>query len=358
MAYAEGTATDQFDLLGKIYLFLSSNGYTTLFVSDSSTYSTGALEGSSSSKRLHAYKDSRSLNFRSTSGAAIIPTYTQRRYGIGFNLGTSYNETLGWANQAGVTRILSSSLETPAFCWCNGAVSYKMFLWDDPFTFLVYIKHSETMLSQIYFSEISTKYGSWDGGNIFLSSWDNSSNSINSSYSVLNSSFLSPNLSFNTTGSVGGYFTGALKFETTGVISSGNTWATRGTPNDGDSADALFLPYCGWPMSHGSSITSKSYEYLANGYMDCLLHSLPAAFTSPIVLLPIQPALIRSTSTLRCSLLGELPYLKMTAGPTSLQEQIVTYDGAQYMLLQLGIPLAYSNGNYINTFLAVEYEGS
>lgn len=358
MAYTEGTATDQFDLLGKIKLFLEDNGWTIeSYVADTSTYNSGATEGSANAKRLHASKSGRCLNFRSTSAAAIIPTYTGRRYGIGFSLGTAYDSSKGWANQTGVARILSSSLECPAFCWCNGAVSYRMFLWDSPFMLLIYLKHSSTFFSQMYFGTISPKYGTWVGGDIFLSSWTNSIQSTDASYTSHGASFLSSSEGFSSDGSIGMPFNGALNLSTSGIVSSGNTWPTRGTPDGGSASDSLVIPCLGQPMSHGSS-SDKTHYYLANNAMDTLLQAMPSAFMSPICLLPIQPALIRSLATLRCSLLGELPHMKLTAGPTTLAEQIVTYADTEYILLPLGTPATYTSGNYINPLLAVEYEGS
>jgi len=355
MAYSEGTATDQFDLLGKIKLFFEDEGWTIeSYVTDTSTYQPTWTEGSSNAKRLHVSKSGRCLNFRSTYSAAIIPNYTSRRWGIGFNMGTAYDPSKGWADQPGVARILSLDTEAPAYCWCNGAISYRMFLWDSPFTFLVHIKHSSTMFSQIYFGEISSKYGAWDGGDVFLSSWGENASDL--TYTVNGKSFLGPE--FSTDGSSSGYYDGALKITTSGIVGSGNPWPTRGPHTYSvDSADSLFIPFMGHAASHGTSDVRR-YEWLSNTLGDSLLQAMPSSFMSPIVLLSIQPAIIRSSSPLRYSLLGEFPHMKITAGPLSLQWQIVTYGGTQYILLPMGTPVTYSQGCYINPLLAVEYEGS
>ncbi|MGD9610456.1 MAG: hypothetical protein AB7U59_13690 [Desulfovibrionaceae bacterium] len=359
MSYTEGTASDQFDLLGKIKLFLEDNSWIiNSYVTDTTTCDTNFPEKSTSAKRLHASKNNHYINFRSTQFAAItVNNMGGAGYGIGFNVSTGYDSSKKVLNQPGRPSVYDLGMELYSFCFVNGAVSYKMFLFDSPFTFLVYIKYSSTMFGQIYFAEIDTKYGSWDGGNIFLSSWDTSQTA--SSYSSLFGSFLSHNTYFSSVGSLGSTFKGAINITTTGAIPSGNTWPTRGVPRIGSalgssttaSADNLFIPFMGWPESFGNS-SSRSTSYLMNDLNSSLLQCLPAAFTSPLVLLPIQPALSG------CSLLGEIPYMKITAGPTSLQEQIVTYAGKRYILLPLGTPATYSNGNYINPLLAVEYEGA
>lgn len=338
MAYTEGTATDQFDLLGKIKLFLEDNGWTTASYTTDSTNS----EQSSSAKRLHIYKNGRYLNFRSTLGGYIINMYNIQRWGIGFNIGTGYNSSSPWGYQPGVT---SFGNPMQNILYVNSSVSYKMFLWDSPFTFFVHIQNSSIVFGQMYFGEISPKYGSWDGGTIFLSNLS-AVTATGESYASAGSrdgvfidsaSFTSPTTDL---------FKGAINITTSGVIPNSYTWATYGTfQSDSLSIYSLLVP---------SLLSSPTLGENDNNLANRLLLSMPPSFNTPIILLPIQPALVRDQTNYRYSLLGELPYMKITRGSSSLSGSVVTYGGTKYILL----PIGYSSTDAYQLFVAVEYEGS
>ena len=356
MHYVQGTCTDQFDLLGNIENFFSDNGWTVnSYTADIKTYNASYAEGSLNAKRLHVTNGTQYLNYRSTSGAIPIQAVGYRHYGIDFNMGSGYSSTLAWDEQPGVPTYRPNGYALASHLYLNGAASYHMWLFDSPFTFFLYIKYSTTSFGQLYLGTMSTKYGSWDGGNLFLSSCGVNASAAASAESFLGRPFTIAAANYPYPVSAGGYFRGALNLTTSGVISSGNTWPTHlgisGTASDND---PYFIPFVGWPQSFGYSVT-KNQNTLLSDMNSCLLQALPAAFMSPTILLPIQPALWRDSGLSRYSLLGELSHMKITAGPASLQEQVITYAGTQYILLPLGTPTTNTYGNYINPFLAVEY---
>jgi hypothetical protein len=359
MAYAEGTCTDQFDLLGKIKNFFSDNGWTVnSYTADIQTYSPSYVEGSPNAKRLHVTNGTQYLNFRSTSGAMPIQAVGYRHYGIDFNMGSGYSSALAWDEQAGVPTYRPNGYALASHLYLNGAASYRMWLLDSPFTFFLYIKYSTTSFGQLYFGTISTKYGSWDGGDLFLSSCGVNASAAASPESFLGRPFTIYAGNYSYPSSTGGYFRGALHLTTPGAVSSGNLWPTHLVVSDtATNNDPYFIPFVGWPQSFGYASDKNQYTLLSD-MNSCLLQALPAAFTSPIILLPIQPALWRDSSLSRFSFLGELSHMKITAGPTSLAEQIVTYADTKYILLPMGTPTTNTYGNYINPLLAVEYEGA
>jgi hypothetical protein len=89
MSYETGSATDEHDLLDKLRIFLVAAGWTQNY---------WAAEGAG--YRLHLNKGNVYANFRSATNERII---TSSQYavvkGIGFNLSTSYNASLGWSLQ-------------------------------------------------------------------------------------------------------------------------------------------------------------------------------------------------------------------------------------------------------------------
>jgi len=348
MAYSSGTFTDQFDLLGKIKLLLEDNGYTIdSYTYDSSSYSpTYSPETSANAKRLHAHKNGVYVNFRSTKGASIFPQNTNGgRYGIGFNLGTGYDPSKNWISQTGAPIENATGYGLAGFTWCNQAGSYKIFLFDSPFTLIVYLNFTSTFVSYIYLGEMSAKYGAWDGGKFFFSSnrvddSDSTKNSTGSSgYPLLYLfSYTTAEYSVN----------GAINISTAGVVPSGGTWVTSGRASSGTTSDTLFLPpNCGY-----WSLTSRTVTSCSGSFNTSYLQVLPSSIVSPILLFPAQVRMIRNISLTNTSFLGELSHVKITSVPVSLFEQVVTYAGQEYMLLPIYTVLGSSN-----SVLAVEYDG-
>lgn len=369
MSYISGTAIDQFEMLAAIKNFLEAQGWTTdSYTTDTSTLNQSCVESSANAKRLHIHKNGIYLNFRSTDGASISPiTLYYNCYGIGASIGTGYNSSNTWLNQTGVPTTLDG---TQLIIWHwqkSTSLSYRMFYWDSPFTFFIYCKHSTTKFSQLYFGEVSPKYGSWNGGKLMLSSQSAHASDLSSStfpsYAMSFLQFGNPNVAAgvgdiftNTTG----VYKGALNLTTSGIVASGNTWPTCGAfynANTTQVADTLIVPYMGQGTSiHNNSLTPAVWEYPLDGY---LLYNVPGSFTTPIFMFPIQPAILRDRTSFYMSLLGELPYMKMCSGPSTFSEQIVTYGGNTYILLPLGTlttnPLV--SDAVFNKFIAVKYEG-
>lgn len=348
MSYTSGTFTDQFDLLGKIKLFLEDNGYSIdSYTYDASSYSpTYSPETSANAKRLHAHKNGVYVNFRSTKGASIFPQNTNGgRYGIGFNLGTGYDSSKNWISQTGAPIETATGYGLAGFTWCNQAGSYKIFLFDNPFTLIVYLKFTSTFVSYIYLGEMSLKYGSWGGGKFYFGS-----NQLDDSYGTKDSvgygGYQQIKL-FNF--SIANYYAcgGAINITTPGAIPSGGTWVTSGKAS-GSSTDALFLP----PSCSAWSLSGRTATPCVGNFNTSYLQVLPSSISSPVILFPAQARLIRNSSTTNTSFLGEFSHVKITAGPTSVFEQVVTYAGQKYMLLPI------YTGYDSNSLLAVEYEGS
>jgi hypothetical protein len=346
MAYTEGTASDQFDLLGKIKLFLEDNGWTTaMYASDSTGVGTTPTEVGSNAKRLHIHKNGKYLNFRSTQQGNITHMGSSYyRWGIGFNIGTGFDANATWGAQPGVATTASSNgTYLQSMLYLNSSVSYRMFLWDSPFTFFIYIKNSSTAFGQMYFGEIYPKYGAWDGGTVFLSNHSYVQDYWSESEAI---SRARSNFFINS-----GNFT---SYDTSSLIGAANIISIDSHP----------WPMCGGGFYGGyksnnffkpsllTSIDASTNDY-NNNHLLRLLAAMPSAFNVPIILLPIQPVLIRSQSTYKYSFLGEFPYMKLTMGGPSLIESVVTYGGKKYILLPMGYT-TYAN----RVLLAVEYEGA
>jgi len=339
MSYTEGTCTSQFGLLEKIKQFLEDNDYTTaLYAQDTTTYNNWAYscpESSANAKRLHIYKNGIYLNFRSTYGAGLFPVSPAKHYGIGFNVGSGFDASKNWDAQPGVATIYNAPTYTmPAYTWMNSSASYRMFLWDSPFTFLVFIKFSNTFVSYIYIGEVFPKYGDWDGGKFYLGSTKHYDSDVTKT---------------SNTACIFTYdsaFFGAINVTTAGA------WPYTGWAPCGyiyGTSSPYFIPgaYGRWSMSTRSGAT-------VGDYYSSVLQNLPSSYTSPVQLLPIQPRLKRSDSNNYVSLLGEYPHVKITAGPASVSESVFAYAGVRYILL----PISYNESGYNNALLAVEYEGA
>jgi hypothetical protein len=327
MAYTEGTCTDQFDLLGKIRIFLSDNGWTiNLYATDTLTYYTYSQEKSSSAKRLHAAKNGLYLNFRSHQGTMPSEAFPGSFHtGIAYNVSTGFNQSSNWDKQPGSPTLSINGLAVAAMLSFSSAASYRMFLWDSPFTLFVYLKISNTTFAQMYFGTVSPKYGGWSGGDLFLSS----TRQATANYA---GSFLNPSP---------GYYIGSLNITDAGIVPSGNPWPTSGEGTD----NVIFPSLCVG--------TTSSADTANTSMLGPLLAAMPSAFAAPMTLLPIQPA-IRRAGTSRVSLLGELPYMKLTTCAIADMETVVSYGGSNYIILPVCIPTA---GN-VNPCVAVLYEGS
>ena len=359
MAYTSGTCTDQFDLLGKIQSFLSDNGWKiNQYAADTMTYFESYSEGSSNAKRLHASKNGHYLNFRSSSGASVIEDFIyDRRYGIAFNMSSGYSSSLNWDKQPGGPLRTSTSKSLASYVYADASSSYRMFLWDSPFTLLIYIKKSSTRYEQLFFGEVSPKYGTWDGGEVFLSSYPASHDNSD----LGDTSFLSTHFYANYSGLTitnGGYsMKGALNITTPGVVPSSNAWPQQLAT---DTPDDIFIPFVGLPTSYAITSYEPTYrrEWLFLSDMHGpLLQALPSAFSGPLPLFPIQPGIKRAGTT-RISLLGELPYMKITAVEPANMEKVFQWGGNNYIVLPLGSPATTTYGNHLNPCVAVLYEGA
>lgn len=364
MDYRTGNATDQHDLLGKIKVLLEDNGWIiNMYQEDDFTYNSSVLEQSADAMRLHAYKNSHYLNFRSTTGAVLAPIYSNyRQYGIFFSMGTGFSATDEWHEQPGVPQQRNTDAYYAACLTLNTSCEYTLFYFDDPFTLLVYISYGSNVYGQMYFGEINTKYGSWNGGELFLSSI---SFNRNTSYSGIDSkqSFLSPKLSITNYGNniavADENFKGALRFTTDGILPEGCTWATHCGYDTTDYADDLLIPFLGFPTSYFGSY-SGVYKTSTNLY--CLdMHgplfyqSMPPAIPGPLLVLPVQPCIYRD-GTSRISMIGELPHIKITcAAPEAVGENYIVGD-TTYKIMPLGSPSVNSSGYYVNPMLAVEFD--
>lgn len=348
MSYISGTFTDQFDLLGKIKLFLEDSGYTIdSYVSDTYSYEPSySPEKSTDAKRLHAHKNGIYVNFRSTRGASIFQQHNGSKYGIGFNLGSGYDSSKKWILQTGAPTETATGYGLAGFTWCNQSGSYKIFLFDNPFTLIVYLKFTSTFVSYIYLGEMSLKYGSWDGGKFYFGSNQlDDSNTTKDSIGYGGCPYIKL---FNF--SITNYYAcgGAINIATSGVIPSGGTWVTSGKAYN-SSTDALFLP----PSCGAWNLSGRTATPCAGNFNTSYLQVLPSSISSPVILFPAQALLIRNSSTTNTSFLGEFSHVKITAGPISVFEQVVTYAGQKYMLLPI-----YTNSESFNSLLAVEYEGA
>jgi hypothetical protein len=107
MAYQTGVPTDEIDLLQQLVAFLVGLGWT----SDHS-----ASEGFG--WRAHVHKSGLYVNLRAmhgdTSGSTVWPSFAAGTFnGLGFNLGTGYNGSNQWYDQAGVPTFFQSSTTYP-----------------------------------------------------------------------------------------------------------------------------------------------------------------------------------------------------------------------------------------------------
>ena len=360
MAYTSGTCTDQFDILGKIQSFLSDNGWAiNQYTADTMTYYENYTEKSSNARRLHASKNGHYLNFRSSSGACTIEDYgPYQRYGITFNMSTGFSSSLNWDKQPGAPIRTSTGKAIASYLYLEASAAYRIFLWDNPFTLLVYIKKSSTSYDQIYFGEISPKYGSWDGGDVFLSdNIINTEKGTNDGMSFL-STYIYASTYYGITVSPSNHvMKGALHITTTGIVPSGNPWPQQ---HSADTADDIFVPFVGFPTSYAlidnEPTIRREWLFLSDMHGP-LLQALPSAFSGPLPLFPIQPG-IKRAGTSRISLLGELPYMKITAVEPANMEKVFQWGGNNYIVLPLGSPATTTYGNYLNPCVAVLYEGA
>jgi len=107
MSYQTGVPTDEIDLLQQLVAFLAGLGWTT---------DLSAAEGAG--WRAHLHKSGLYVNLRAMRGETGITTWppglTSGFYdGLGLSLGTGFNGTNNWYDQAGVPTFLSSSVYYP-----------------------------------------------------------------------------------------------------------------------------------------------------------------------------------------------------------------------------------------------------
>lgn len=362
MDYRSGSAADQHDLLAKIKILLQDNGWTiNKYSDDDSTYRSDREEQSGDAKRLHATNGTQYLNFRSTEGANACPIYVERQYGILCNMGSGYSSD-SWCEQPGVPSQRDTGNQAAANLYLNGACSYELFYFDDPFTLLVCVTYSAGIYGQLYFGTIPTKYGAWTGGDIFLSSTEANQVFYDdfAKYGDFRQSFLSPKINYVDfhywkITSVGNFsFKGALNLTApTGILPTGCAWATHGGYDGTDYADDLLVPFVGFPTAYNNGSAANTSLY-CNDMHGPLFQSMPPAVPGPLLALPIQPGIYRD-STSRISLLGELPHLKITCLPPEAVGATYTVGGTTYKIVPLGSPAINSTHTYVNPMLAVEY---
>lgn len=349
MKYITGTAANQLALLDVIHTFLTSCGFTTnYFGNDTYTYNSGYPETYSGSNRLHVTDGIRWLNFRATSGANISNVYSTSRsyYGIGFNHSTGFTTSNHWDAQPGCPHDSTGTLAISSYLHDNSSSCiYRMFYFSNPFLFLIHLDFGGSIYKQICFGTYVDKYGTWTGGNFFLSSSPHGSSSVDYGF-LANYDYSEGGNSNNSSA----YLIGGVEISSPLVSSTSNTFITCGG-NNVNSSDSRYFPYFGYPNSHTNDQTYQIGEYSMS---DAVFQILPTSIACPIILMPVYSGINMYGKT-GVSLIGEMPNMKITGVTPNMYYNTYTYGTQKYMLLPIKSSTT-SNTYAINTALAVEYE--
>jgi hypothetical protein len=216
MAYSTGTATDVNDLLDKLRVFCSTNGWT---IDANTSEGTG--------KRWHGHIGSVYANFRSflnETPSANVANAASGVNGFAFNIGTGYSGASNWYDQAGVPQGTSSKYMTAGMTRISGAVTaYHFFAHNSGANVVAVVEYSSGFYQYIAFGSL-TKYGAFTGGTYFFGSTTGVTNT------AFGASFNMPRIGFFSDVSGGG--TSGSFINATVDAEAGWKWSTTGATND------------------------------------------------------------------------------------------------------------------------------
>ncbi|NJB66432.1 hypothetical protein GGQ74_000072 [Desulfobaculum xiamenense] len=348
MPYDSGTAASQHDFLDRLRVFLAANGWTVdLWAADASSYSTYPGSASTEGQRLHAHLGGTHLHFRSATRATVfgwrdtylssdivdgVRQYRSQFTGLACAVSTGFDAQAAWDAQPGVPfKPAGTPDETSGSAlWLSGALpGYRMFLVNEPFLLVLALEVSVGVWRYLLLADIA-KYGAWGGGLFCAGPIPQTVLSLRDANQLMDAQ-ISTSYGYGGWCSVHG----------------------RGL-SDGD-----WAAFAAYPQSKAGALypvrvavnPTRELDFYAFPPDVPLLASMPSGFTGIAPMVPIRLALSHGDGN--CSLIGEIPGLRLTRMDAFMPGEVVTLSGARHMVLPCSTVEA---GRFCPAF-AIPYDG-